>query len=260
MKVLILGSNSHLAQALFSFQSEIHDNDFEIVVPEKRIPFGTEITLEILDGVDLVLNFCFSYSGRIEDDMRRNIEGTLMWIKQVTNSLNRQFIQVSTDSIRFNPESTYSKIKDQVDQEILRFEQTRILKIPTLIGEGAPKPSQSIFGILDFQYKLLKRVYVPKGFSSKESLNYLHVEKFWSQLGALRASNERSITVSSHGSEEFYSLIDIWKKHRFLLRKVTEDISVTEFVDMRIIFTLYNLYLNSGLPSIKIMEGLRFLI
>lgn len=259
MKVLILGPNSQLAQALVSFQAELLNNDIDIVVPESRIPFGTEIPANILDGVDFVLNFCFSYSGHIEDDKRRNIPGTLMWVKQVTKSSKRQFIQISSDSIRFNPESAYSKVKSQVDEEILRYEQTRIFKIPTLIGVNAPKPSQTLFRILDFQYEIMNRVYVPKGFSSKKILKYLQVEDFWHQLSAFLASNKRSETASSQNPEECYALTDIWKKHRSSVGKVTEAISVTEFVDMRRVFTIYKFYLNFGFPGIKAMEALRFL-
>ena len=259
MKVLILGSSSRLAKCLIEFQAEIRLSEIEIVIPRIRIPFGTEIPKEVLGSVDFVVNFCFSYTGYLEHDRNTNIRGVYFWAQQIARFPDKKFIQISTDSIRFNPDSAYSKIKSQVDIEISSIKNAYIFRIPTLIGENIPAPSRAIFNFLEYQHIVINKVYVPRGLATKKIFSYLQIETFWHQFKDFVESGKKETTSISHSTEERYSLTEIWKKHREISGLGGKLMTVKEFGNLNPFLSLYNSYLNLGMPNCKTIESLKFL-
>lgn len=260
MKVLILGSTSGLALSLLRFQDEIRRSQTEPVFPKNQIRLGEQIPTEDLEDVDCVMNFCLSFTRNFGRDLQENMMGALTWANQTGSYDKKMFVQISSDAIRFNPQSFYSRIKSSVDTEISKIARSKVLRIPTLIGEETPNPSRKMFRILSLEEKFLKSIYVPEGFVKEKNLKFLKVSDFWSLFRTSLEGTSKIDTLVSHNTKDLFSLVEIWQKHQEIIGPNYCDQSAYKAFDIKFALNLYDKCLKLGLPYVRTAESLRAFI
>lgn len=257
MKVLILGSTSQLASLLLRFQDELQNNQIEPVFLRNKVRLGEEIPSGYLEEVDCVLNFSLSSTGQFDTDLQLNKRGVLIWANQISGLEEKTFVQISSDAVRFNPESRYSRIKGSVDTAVLKVTGSRVLRIPTLIGEEIPNPSRNLFKILNFEKKVLKSIYVPGGFVKTKNLKFLKINDFWSSLRMSLKFTSRITTPVSHSPEDLFTLVEIWREHQKMIGLDSSNTSAYKTIDINYALSLYDKGLRLGLPYSRTAEALK---
>lgn len=217
MKVLILGASSQLFRTVIKNKFLTNTSELILIEPNVNIRYGDVIPEEYLDDIDAIINFAFYYNRDYRKALLTNVEGTLHWIDQLGKRSSALFLQVSSDSVRFNPQSKYSKIKIRLENEILNLPNVRVLRIPTLIGNFVPPPSSNFFEFIKFQERALNKVLVPERFYTRQVLQYLDSLYIWDALYEATQNGQGLQTLISHEPGQFFSLMDIWEIHRELL-------------------------------------------